>query len=265
MAANAEALENLEALKANSYPGRGIVMGRTVTGKIAQVYWVMGRSEPSKMRQLVEKDDVVKTIAVKEVEEAGTKKIVKMDPSEIDPEKRKLIIYNAMRSIGGNHVVSNGEHTDGIIEAVRWGDTSFKGALKEFTYEPDPNHTPRISGISYTSGDRKGLYELSVIKKAAESDEPERLIAASGTMYGLDRGTGLAVHTYLGDAPEGELLPSFDRKAYRLPLGEGAVDTVEMYWDTLNRDNRVAIAVKVIDPEDGNISYGIQNKLQLSE
>ncbi|MFH1730620.1 MAG: IMP cyclohydrolase, partial [Planctomycetota bacterium] len=42
----AAAKANMEALRANVYPGRGIVIGQTPDAKrLVQVYWIMGRSE----------------------------------------------------------------------------------------------------------------------------------------------------------------------------------------------------------------------------
>ena len=46
-----EAYVNLAALRANPYPGRGIVIGRDETGEnLVQVYWIMGRSGNSRNR-----------------------------------------------------------------------------------------------------------------------------------------------------------------------------------------------------------------------
>ena len=45
-------------LKENSYPGRGIVLGKTKDGRHAAfAYFIMGRSENSRNRVFVEKED----------------------------------------------------------------------------------------------------------------------------------------------------------------------------------------------------------------
>lgn len=45
-------------LRANSYPGRGIVLGKTPDGKKAvMAYFIMGRSENSRNRIFVETED----------------------------------------------------------------------------------------------------------------------------------------------------------------------------------------------------------------
>ena len=54
-------LEN--ELKENSYPGRGIVIGKTPNGKHAvTAYFIMGRSENSRNRVFVEKESAQKLL-----------------------------------------------------------------------------------------------------------------------------------------------------------------------------------------------------------
>lgn len=95
------ALYNMEQLRANPYPGRGIVMGLSADGqRVYQVYWLMGRSENSRNRILVAEGDTVKTEP--------------FDANQVkDP---RLIIYNAMRIVNGVHIVSNGDQTDTIAD-----------------------------------------------------------------------------------------------------------------------------------------------------
>ena len=55
-------LEN--ELKENSYPGRGIVIGKTPNGKHAvTAYFIMGRSENSRNRVFVEEGEGIRTEA----------------------------------------------------------------------------------------------------------------------------------------------------------------------------------------------------------
>ncbi len=47
--------KNLIKLQSNEYPGRGIVIGMTPDGTgIVQVYWIMGRSDNSRNRILMD-------------------------------------------------------------------------------------------------------------------------------------------------------------------------------------------------------------------
>ena len=49
-------------LAGNSYPGRGIVIGKSADGKYAvTAYFIMGRSENSRNRVFVEDGEVIRT------------------------------------------------------------------------------------------------------------------------------------------------------------------------------------------------------------
>ena len=93
-------------LAENTYPGRGIVLGRTKTGKQAVVaYFIMGRSENSRNRVFVEKDGGISTKAFDE------SKMV--DPS--------LIIYAPVRVLEDGLIVTNGDQTDTIYDYLQEG------------------------------------------------------------------------------------------------------------------------------------------------
>ncbi len=109
-----EFLANVQWLKQNDYPGRGIVMGLGADGERVQIYWIMGRSENSKNRIFVQNSDG--SISTKAFDE---KKLT--DPS--------LIIYNPFKIAKGSHIISNGNQTDTIAEFLNAGKT-FEDALK---------------------------------------------------------------------------------------------------------------------------------------
>lgn len=229
---------NAEKLRANPYPGRGIVMGINQEGTQAiQVYWVMGRSQNSRNRVLVEEKGVIKTKPF--IEDPG--------------QDTSLIIYTAMREVNGVHVVSNGAQTDAVADALAHGGAP-EDALAEWAYEPDaPNFTPRITGVL----DVKNLASsrLSLIKKAAQTDETVR-----STHYTrVEPGIGNMVTTYKGD---GNPLPSFDTNPLHVPL-RGSVEEIGVdYWGMLNPENRVALAVKGIDLSSGQSQVVIFNALE---
>ena len=55
------ATQNLDKLKNSDYPGRGIVLGITPSGKeLVQIYWTMGRSAGSKNRWMVKDGQIIK-------------------------------------------------------------------------------------------------------------------------------------------------------------------------------------------------------------
>ncbi|MDV7399821.1 IMP cyclohydrolase, partial [Arthrospira platensis SPKY1] len=58
-----------------------------------------------------------------------------------------MIIYEAMLELPGVYLVTNGDQTRTIFDALRLGGT-FEGALLTREREPDaPNYTPRISAM----------------------------------------------------------------------------------------------------------------------
>ena len=127
-----------EDLKGNTYPGRGIVIGRSEDGRNAvTAYFIMGRSVNSRNRIFVAEGENMRTQA--------------HDPALLtDPS---LVIYYPVRTFDGGIIVTNGDQTDTIYnlicshpECVAPG--YFVRALLTRTFEPDPPlYTPRISGI----------------------------------------------------------------------------------------------------------------------
>ena len=162
----------LEFLKATSYPGRGILVGRRCV-----YYFIMGRSENSRNRVFVKTEDGIRTEA--------------HDPAKLsDPS---LIIYHPVRTMGRDLVVTNGAQTDTICEH---GD--FRRGLMTREYEPDgPNWTPRISAIMHEDGS----FELSILKR-----KDGRCLREFFCYEGCDKGKGYFISTYQGD---GDPLPTF--------------------------------------------------------
>ena len=88
-----------QELKSNTYPGRGIVLGRSADGNSAvAAYFIMGRSVNSRNRIFVEQDEGIRTEA--------------FDPSKM--EDPSLIIYAPVRVLGNQTIVTNGDQTDTI-------------------------------------------------------------------------------------------------------------------------------------------------------
>ena len=123
-----------DELSSTTYPGRGIIVGKSEDGKKAvAAYWTMGRSAGSRNRVFVTDTEngteVVRTKAFDESLIAG-------DPS--------LIIYAAVRELGKKTIVTNGDQTDTIFDGLKEGKT-FEQSLRSRKYEHDaPNYTPRI-------------------------------------------------------------------------------------------------------------------------
>lgn len=214
---------NESALRDNSYPGRGIIMGIDSTGTyFVQVYWLMGRSENSRNRILSLENENLKTKAY--------------DPSKV--EDPSLIIYDAMTEVANNHIVSNGDQTTTIADFVEKG-SSFEDALATRTYEPDaPNFTPRISGFFGSDQSIK----FSIISKDPIEDRPVRKIYEK-TLANFKKGKGLCIHTYKGD---GDPIPSFDSRPFVVGIAGSAEDIAQKFWELLDAENKISIAVKMI-------------------
>lgn len=226
--------QNLAILTAHEYPGRFFVMG-FADDVAVQAYAIMGRSEPSRNRILVEKDGVVSTEMFDTSQPVG------------NPE---LTIYDAMTREGTNHIVSNGRQTTTIADYLRGGRT-FEEAMDTHTYEPDPpNNTSRISGVLNTdAGEGEPPMSISVVRKVWVSSIPVRnFFRVSDCKTPLASGVGLGVHTYKENRPPGEPLPTYDEVPFRMPIEDTAQGMAELVWKALNEENRVAVAAKVITP-----------------
>jgi len=226
-----------QELKSNSYPGRGIIIGKTPDGKKAvTAYFIMGRSENSRNRVFVEEGEGIHTQA--------------FDPSKLtDPS---LIIYSPVRVINGKTIVTNGDQTDTIYDFIAKGDT-FENALQTRTFEPDaPNFTPRISGI--IDGDR---YTLSILKSA--NGNPDSTCRYFFDYQSPLAGEGHFIHTYRCD---GNPIPSFEGEPKKIAVN-GDIDAfTESVWNSLNADNKVSLFTRYIDLTTGETQTRICNKNQ---
>jgi hypothetical protein len=208
----------------NRYPGRGLVVGRASDGGAwTIVYWIMGRSAHSQNRRFVTDGPVMRTVPV--------------DPGLVrDPS---LIIYEGMLELPGVYLVSNGDQTRTIYEALRLGGT-FDGALATREREPDPpNYTPRIAAML----DLRLEPRLSLSLLKANPVDPAYTDRYTYRPTPPPPGLGFGLTTYMGD---GSPLPAFRGDPLLLPLQGTAEAILSAYWDALDTDNRVALAVKRI-------------------
>lgn len=228
-----------QELKNNSYPGRGIVVGRTADGKAAVIaYFIMGRSTNSRNRIFVTEGEGIRTQA--------------FDPSKLsDPS---LVIYAPVRVRGNYTIVTNGDQTDTVYEGLAEG-LAFEQSLKKREYEPDgPNYTPRISSLLHVE-DGKFEYEMSILK--SNDGDPS---CCNRYTFSYDRpaaGEGRFIHTYMHD---GDPLPSFSGEPKKIAV-EGDIDSfADRVWESLNEENKVSLFVRFIDIETGKYDTRIYNK-----
>ena len=227
-----------ELLDGNSYPGRGIIIGRTADGtKAATAYFIMGRSANSRNRVFVERDNAVFTEP--------------FDASKV--EDPSLIIYAAIREYENNLIVTNGDQTDTIYEGLEKG-LSFNKALESREFEPDaPNLTPRISGmLTFEDGDF--TYQISILK----SIDPEGTDCARyGFTYPSKAGLGHFIHTYVCD---GNPIPTFQGEPERVAIDDDIDAFSDKLWNALDENNKISLYVRYIDLETGDEENRLINK-----
>ena len=184
------------------YAGRGIITGMSPSGGKVLAYFIMGRSVSSKARLF---------------ERSG-----------------ELILYAPLRIIGDNIIITNGDQTDTIYDALNNGGT-FEEALRTREYEPDaPYYTPRISAIMTPSG-----HKQSILKRAGKYFYE----------YDYTPGKGRLIHTYDHDVMPGEILPSFEGEPREVNIPDNMNHFADSLWHELGESYRVALYVRYYDGE----------------
>ena len=223
-------------LSSNTYPGRGIILGKTPNGKCAAIaYFIMGRSENSRNRIFEEND-------------RGGIRTKAFDESKmVDPS---LIIYNPVLKLDGKTIVTNGDQTDTIYDYMKEGHC-YRHALLTREFEPDePNYTPRISGVVKPNGD----YVLSILKSNMGKPQCLRFFFE----YPAEAGLGHFIHTYKCD---GNPIPSFEGEPTPVAVEANEIDEwTDVIWSNLNEDNKVSLFTRYIDLDTGDEETRIVNK-----
>ena len=226
-------------LRNNTYPGRGIIIGKSIDGKYAvTAYFIMGRSVNSRNRIFVEDGAGIRTEA--------------FDPSKLtDPS---LIIYAPVRVLGNKTIVTNGDQTDTIYSGMDCQQT-FEQSLRCREFEPDgPNYTPRISGILHIENGGYN-YAMSILK--SNHGNPESCNRYTFAYENPVAGEGHFIHTYQCD---GNPLPSFEGEPKLIAIDREIDAFTQLLWDNLNEDNKVSLFVRYIHIETSEYETRIVNK-----
>jgi len=221
----------------NPYPGRGILLGLCPNGTHAALaYFIMGRSANSRNRALEKTGD---DLAIRVLDETRM-----VDPS--------LILYTPLRTLESETVVTNGDQTDTICEAIENGG-SFYEALQTRRFEPDaPHFTSRISGMLRFG--ESFAYTLSILKAgdAAGTTALRQTFDVEPTA-----GTGHLIHTY---RPSGDTLPSFSGEPVPVLLTNEIDALTNALWNALHPENRVALYVRYTDVRTGEYEDRMLNQ-----
>jgi len=231
-------------LSENSYPGRGIVVGKSADGKNAMIaYFIMGRSENSRNRIFERFEGGMRTKAFDESKLS--------DPS--------LIIYNPYLQIGSTDIITNGDQTNSVYDYIKENGAdgfSFEKSLHTREFEPDaPNFTPRISGIlNYDFANKTFKYKLSILK--SNNGNPDACQRYFYSYNPLDS-IGHFIHTYKCD---GNPIPSFYGEPEEVALPNTAEELADIVWNNLNEDNKVSLFVRSVPLDGGTPTEIIINK-----
>ena len=226
-------------LKEISYPGRGIIIGKSKDGKSAvTAYFIMGRSSNSRNRIFVEDGEGIRTQA--------------FDESKL--EDPSLIIYAPVRVLGNKTIVTNGDQTDTIYDGMD-KQLTFEQSLRSREFEPDgPNYTPRISGIMHIENGSYN-YAMSILK--SNNGNPDACNRYTFAYENPVAGEGHFIHTYMHD---GNPLPSFEGEPKLVNIENDIDSYTNMLWNSLNEENKVSLFVRYIDIETGKYESRIINK-----
>lgn len=230
-----------EELSSNTYPGRGIIIGKSKDGKKAvTAYFIMGRSENSRNRIFIEDGEGIRTQA--------------FDPAKLtDPS---LIIYAPVRVLGNKTIVTNGDQTDTVYKGMDI-QLTFEQSLRSREFEPDaPNYTPRISGIMHLENGGFN-YAMSILK--SDNGRPTSCQRFTFAYENPIAGEGHFIHTYRKDVNP---LPSFEGEPKLIEITDEIDGFTDLLWNNLNEDNKVSLFVRFIDIETGKTESRVINKNQ---
>lgn len=230
-----------EELKSNTYPGRGIIIGKSKDGgKAVTAYFIMGRSENSRNRVFIEDGEGIRTQA--------------FDPAKLtDPS---LIIYAPVRVLGNKTIVTNGDQTDTVYKGMDI-QLTFEQSLRSREFEPDaPNYTPRISGIMHLENGGFN-YAMSILK--SDNGRPTSCQRFTFAYENPIAGEGHFIHTYRKDVNP---LPSFEGEPKLIEITDEIDGFTDLLWNNLNEDNKVSLFVRFIDIETGKTESRVINKNQ---
>ena len=232
-------------LSTNSYPGRGIVIGKSADGKNAMIgYFIMGRSVNSRNRIFERFEGGMRTKAFDESKLS--------DPS--------LIIYNPYLTAknGTVDIITNGDQTNTVYDFINGeaGVHGFEEGLRTREFEPDaPNFTPRISGmVTYDFSQESFTYKLSILKSANG-----RPAVCNRYFYEYlpEDGIGHFLHTYRCD---GNPIPSFYGEPEEVALPNTAEELAALLWNHLNDDNKVSLFVRCVPLDSSQPTEILINK-----
>ena len=208
-----------EALERNPYPGRGILVARTGDGTPAGGYFVTGRSEASREREI-------------RCTDAGELAVVARGDSDFDPLRH----YVAATASADWLVFGNGAQVSQVAGKLAGGERP-QAALDGLEHEPDgPIFTDRITAVMRRPAGDTGV--LGIARRSGAARATSNII--SMTVRGLGPGEGVLQTTYLSDGQAIEGGPLFLEVSVE---AASCAELLDEMWSSLNPAYRVAAAV----------------------
>jgi IMP cyclohydrolase len=233
---------NLNSIKNMEYPGRLIIIGKSLKNHNVVVYAITGRSPSSQARKL-------------EVNETNDQILVKpTDEETLKKGNPDLLIYPAI-IIKDGIIVSNGKHTKDInlnFKPNLGSSEILAKAAKNWEYEPDePTFTPRISGCITKDA------SLNIIKRSINGTCMKNIFEIP-----LIPGKGMMIATYTGINQNP--LPSFEGEPKIVDLSyNDATGTAKAIYKALGPDankNDFRVTVAAVFQKNSDIDYHIINR-----
>ena len=205
-----------ELLERNGYPGRGVLCCRTADGLLRGGYFLTGRSDASRARELRRGP-------------AGDLTVVPAGAAGHD----SLRHYTAVREGADCLVFGNGEQVDAVAARLDRG-LQPPEALDGLEYEPDPPiFTPRLTVVVRDGTAWFGAARRSAAGRSATDRMTLRI-------EGLRPGEGVLMTTYRSD---GRTMAAAEPYAeFRTAAADGSA-LLDRVWDRLAPGLRVAAAV----------------------
>jgi IMP cyclohydrolase len=203
-----------EVLAVRSYPGRGCLAARSNDGTLGFVYFLTGRSQASRARELVVVDGG--DIAVR---------------GRSGDSHDSLRHYVAGARRGSWVVVGNGGQVVPVAEALQAG-RAVPDAWRQHSYEPDsPIFTPRIWLVH--NHDARTDAIVGYVRRGREGAGADHVAWAAET---VEPGTGILMTTYAGT--EAEVVTTTAPEDVRVRAAS-VTELLAEVWTELRRELRV--------------------------
>jgi IMP cyclohydrolase len=208
-----------QVLVANAYPGRGILCARIGDGTVVGAYFVTGRSEASREREIRSTD-------------TGELAVVAKSDVEFDPLRHYIAVTASPEWV----VFGNGAQVSSVAARLADGEGP-AAALDNLEHEPDgPIFTDRITAIVQRR--LVGLAVFGIARRSNASRSSSNIITM--TVRDLEPGEAVLLTTYRSD---GQVIEGGQPFIETSCAAQSGADLLDEVWSSLNPAYRVAVMV----------------------